>query len=236
MLIGLARRAATRATTALVALLHALVGSPAFAQPEHWGSVGDSRGRAWRGATPSPVGSGGPTWAWVLLAVVVLAAIVFAVRRARNSSVSNNAIGSAAGAPKISTLALRAVAGTLTWLGGLTALLGLGGAVVVLIAGAAADQGVLGLLGAAVPAVGGGVTGLVVMAMGQLLTCIAAIEAHARVIAQHASPTLEETARLRAVIMGRLPAPEDGAAAADRPPASVTSTAATTPKPGGDES
>lgn len=217
----------------VAAFLHAVAASPAFAQPEDWGSRGGSRSRAWEGAAPSPVGSGGPTWAWVLLGVVVLAAIIFVVQRTRNSAGASNAVGSAAATPRVSTFALRAVAGTLTWLGGLSAVLGLGAAVVVLVAGAAADRGLLGLLGAAVPAITGGVTGLVVMAMGQLLACIAAIETHARVIAQHASSTLEETARLRAVISPS-PVPEREIASADPPQENARPATATPQDPGKD--
>lgn len=187
------------ATTPLAAIAQVV-----FAQPAASGGGGGGGGGRWGDAAPSAA-PGTPSWIWLLLGVVLVAIVVALVMRVRSRASASAAPAAALGT---STFALRAVAGILTWLGGAAAALGLLGAAAIFTFGAAADRGLLGLLGGVVPAIGGVVTGLVIMVLGQLLGCIAAIEAHTRVIAKHASENAEETARLRAVVMGRLPAPE----------------------------
>ncbi len=196
------------------ALLISLAGATALAQPATSGGGG---GHGWRtGHAPSADGIDGSLLPWVLVAVCLAVTIAVFVR-ARRAKVVSSAVSSTNEASRVPTFALRAVSGVLTWLGGLAAVLGLLAGTVIIIAGLAAEQGVLGLLGGAVPAIVGGVVGLVVMAVGQLLACITAIEAHARSVAERVAANVEETARLRAVVMGRLPSPSAGTEAEATP-------------------
>lgn len=201
------------AIAAVIGLLPAV----ALGQP-----AGRGGGGSFGGGSGSPGGSydtassaAGIPWAPMIGGAVILLVVVTLFRALKLGGASTEPVRPAAGTASVSTFALRTVAGILTWLGGIVAVLALGAAAVAIIAGVAADHALVGVVGAS-PAVGVGLAALVVMALGQLLGCIAAIEAHARELARHAAQTAEETAALRAVVMGRLPKPEPDVATKKR--------------------